>query len=209
MCKEIHLKRSSNPSNLHFYHDCSGAWSGHSTAACYFPFQMFRRWLVQLLELWKATAQQLRAPILSFTGAVRKVNCVLAFLLLLSVAMGLLWRVTMAMRLPWLQGGCELVLREREMREDLGSSLDRLTCSSEVLFGRRGKGGLEEAQRLRAAPSAETASIHLVWNNVWEIRARASVRVTSRGAGVNSVCSQVSSSESVRMNCAHVHVFHI
>lgn len=63
----------------------------------------------------------------------KKMNCVLAFLLLFSAAMGLLWCVTMVMRLLWLQEAYELVMRERK-REDSGSSLDRLTRSSKSVF---------------------------------------------------------------------------
>lgn len=91
------------------------------------------------------------------------------------MAMGLLWCVTMATRLPWLRGGCE--------REDFGSSPDRLTCPSEVQALRRW---------------FQTASTHLEYNNkVWETRACACVRVTLHEAGVNCVCSQVSSFKSV------------
>lgn len=49
---------------------------------------------------------QLWAPIKSYMmyHSWRKVNCVLAFLLLFSAAVWLLWYVTMVTRLPWLPG---------------------------------------------------------------------------------------------------------
>lgn len=140
--------------------------------------QMFHQCRVAPLKLWPVNAEQLSSP--SFTGICRKQSKIACRHFCCSLA----WR--------W---GCygsgegELVVMMRDRSgTNFGSSLDR----PGLLFGWR-RCRLSEllpVQILNPTPH------RLFYNKVWVIRA--CVKGTLHEAGVNGVCSHVSSFKSVR-----------